>query len=86
MSDFFTTPKLIEYITLLTVAVSLIGTIYNTLQAKRQAKEGEQRDRNIQEIHVSLNSELTNLKALIAKSSHAEGKLEGRAEEKANPT
>jgi hypothetical protein len=75
-----------EYFTL---AASVFGALTATLAmitSIANAWSGKQRDKRIQEIHISLNSELKDLKALIAKDSRAEGVIEGRADEKANPS
>lgn len=45
---------------------------------------GKKRDEKIMQLTVNVDGRLTELLALTAKSSHAEGKIEGATEEKAN--
>lgn len=69
----------VEYVTLATAGAAFLTALIGLYR-------GFKRDKNIQQIHISLNSELSELKKLIASSSKAEGILEGRADEKANPS
>lgn len=69
----------VEYVTLATAGAAFLTALIGLYRGFRNGK-------NIQQIHISLNSELSELKKLIAKSSRAEGVLEGRADEKANPS
>lgn len=69
----------IEYFTLATVIASFATAMVGLYRGVKNGK-------NIQQIHISLDGELKELKKLIASSSHAEGVIEGRANEKANPS
>lgn len=77
MIGIFASASAAQYMIFATALIGLLAGIFNAWQ-------GRKRDKNIQEIHISLNSRLTQLTDLIAKSSHAEGMLEGKAEERAN--
>lgn len=77
MMEIFASTSAAQYMIFATALIGLLASIFNAWQ-------GRKRDTKIQEIHVSLDGRLTQLTDLIAKSSHAEGMLEGKAEEKAN--
>lgn len=75
-----------EYTILLTAAFGALTATLAMLTSLVNFFNGIKRDKRIQEIHISLNSELKELKTLIAKDSRAEGVIEGKATEKANPS
>jgi hypothetical protein len=60
---------------MITQGVILILAVVGFLQRRSQAKA-------IQEVHLSVNSRLTELINAVKVSSHAEGRLEGMAEKK----
>jgi len=76
MSDYLDASKPIEYITLATAVVGLCTGVIGMVLAFKST-------RTSQEIKISVDGQLSDFKALIAKSSRAEGVIEGRAEEKA---
>ena len=69
----------VDYITLGTAFLAFLTALAGLVKGLRNGA-------SIQRIEVSVDGELTKLKELIAKSSHAEGVLEGKAEEKATRT
>lgn len=79
MSEFFTVTATSQYFIFATALISLIVSLSNAWQSRK-------RDKSISEIHISLNSRLTELNERIARASHAEGVLQGKADEKANPS
>jgi hypothetical protein len=60
---------------MLTQGVILVLAVAGFVQRRNQAKA-------IQEVHLSVNSRLTELIKAVKISSHAEGRLEGMAEKK----
>lgn len=70
---------IVSFLSFMTACITLVTVIVGL-------GRGVKRDARIEGLTLSVDGRLTELKALIAKSSHAEGVLEGAANEKANPS
>jgi hypothetical protein len=67
-----------------TQGFTLLGAIATFVMALRSKKVADENKRAVQELTINVDGRLSQFMELIKVSSHAEGKLEGVAEEKAN--
>lgn len=67
---------IIETMTLATAFLALLASLVGLWKSSRNGS-------SIQRVEISVDGRMTELKELIAKSSHAEGVIEGKATEKA---
>lgn len=73
----WTADDIVKVVTALVALVSAIGAVYAAIMAHgAKVKSGENADA-IQDVHVSLNSRLTQLLSSTAAQSRAEGRQEG---------
>lgn len=79
MTDLLAASKPIEYIMLATSVMGFLTGFVSLIYAFK-SKQTAQR------IEISVDGQLADFKALIASSSRAEGVIEGKAEERANPS
>lgn len=67
---------MVEYLTFCVALLVFFTAVVNYFAGKK-------RDEKIMQLTVNVDGRLTELLALTAKSAHAEGKIDGAAEEKA---
>ncbi|MHC2481546.1 hypothetical protein [Rhizobium leguminosarum] len=75
-----------SYIAFGVAVVGLLTSIVTLITVVIGLTRGVKRDAQIHNLALSVDGRLTELILMNAKSSHAEGKLEGVAEEKARPS
>ncbi|MGR9384926.1 hypothetical protein [Rhizobium leguminosarum] len=75
-----------SYIAFGVAVVGLLTSIVTLITVVIGLTRGVKRDAQIHALAISVDGRLTELITMNAKSSHAEGKLEGVAEEKARPS
>jgi hypothetical protein len=75
-----------SYIAFGVAVVGLLTSIVTLITVVIGLTRGVKRDAQIHNLALSVDGRLSELIAMNAKSSHAEGKLEGVAEEKARPS
>jgi hypothetical protein len=75
-----------SYIAFGVAVVGLLTSIVTLITVVIGLTRGVKRDAQIHNLALSVDGRLTELIAMNAKSSHAEGVIQGKADEKANPT
>ncbi|MEK1908161.1 MAG: hypothetical protein AAAB13_20505 [Pseudomonas sp.] len=75
-----------SYIAFGVAVVGLLTSIVTLITVVIGLTRGVKRDAQIHNLALSVDGRLTELIAMNSKSSHAAGKLEGVAEEKARPS
>jgi len=74
------------YIALTVAIVGLLTSVVTLATVVIGLTRGVKRDAQIHNLALSVDGRLTELIAMNAKSSHAEGVIQGKADERANPS
>lgn len=75
-----------SYIAFGVAVVGLLTSIVTLITVVIGLTRGVKRDAQIHALAISVDGRLSELMAITTKSSHAEGMLQGKADEKANPS
>jgi len=75
-----------SYIAFGVAVVGLLTSIVTLITVVIGLTRGVKRDAQIHNLALSVDGRLTELIAMNAKSSHAEGVIQGKADERANPS
>ena len=77
MIESWTPDDWVKIITALGVLVSALGAILAAVQSRAAKHQSQKNSGDIRDVHVSLNSRLTQLLASTAEASRAQGRREG---------